>query len=109
VKHTAFFGDAEYTFMLSPSLIVELQRLTDTAFGALCQRMFAGQAACIDAVETIRLGLVGGGLSPERAKSLVDIYVPMLPLAEVHELAVAILEARWLGTPIQEKQEEINA
>lgn len=52
-------------------------------------------------VETIRLGLIGGGAKPEDAAALVGTYAASRPLAETYPLAVAILECVWFGTPVQ--------
>src|SRR4051794_5622383 len=92
---TAFLGDRERTFALSAKLIVELERLTGTGVGSLAKNLFAGQFRHQDVIETIRLGLIGGGSSPEDAKALVDVYIIDRPLAEGFSLAVQILEAVW--------------
>jgi hypothetical protein len=95
--HRAFFGDKERDFRLTPKVIVELERLTDAGIGALCKRLFAGEFSHKDICQTIRLGLIGGGASPEDAANLVAVYAEDAPLVGVHSLAVSILMAAYLG------------
>lgn len=96
-SHVTFFGDGEREFRLSPELIVELERKTGAGIGALCKRLFAGQFAHADVLETIRLGLIGGGEKPEVAASLIAAYAAPRPLIETYPLAVSVLEVAWFG------------
>jgi hypothetical protein len=99
LSHTAFLGDAEYSFRLTPALIVELEK-TCGPLGLICQRVFNRQFAQSDITETIRLALIGGGgANPKRAAELIAAYVADRPLAETYPLANKILERRWFGTP----------
>jgi hypothetical protein len=100
--HTAFFGDAEYPFRLSPALIVELEHKTGAGIGALCARVFNKHFAQADIHETIRLSLIGGGLKPERAAALIASFAAGQPLSETYPVAVAILENVWFGQPNHE-------
>ena len=101
-SHTAFFGDANYPFRLSPALIVELEHKTGAGIGALCNRVFNRHFAQADIHETIRLSLIGGGLNPERAAALIASYAVDRPLSETYLIAVAILEHVWFGQPNHE-------
>lgn len=102
LSHTAFFGDGEYTFRLTPALIAELEQKCGP-LGMVCQRVFNRQFAQADIAETIRLALIGGGSSPKRAAELIAAYVADRPLAETWPLASKILERRWFGAPHTEK------
>jgi len=93
--HKAFFGDREREFSLTPHLIPELQRTTGKAIGAVIDRM--RRLSYAEITETIRLGLIGAGTSPEEAAALVTTYVPARPLAEANILAIDILTALWIG------------
>lgn len=93
-----FLGDAEYSFRLTPALIVELEK-TCGPLGLICQRVFNRQFAESDITETIRLALIGGGTNPKRAAELIAAYVADRPLAETYPLANKILERRWFGAP----------
>lgn len=97
-SHTAFFGDQDRTFRLTPELITELERKTGRGIGGLAKDLFAGNFRHAEVLETIRLALIGGGETPEAAASLVAAYAANRPLAETYPLAVSILEALWFGT-----------
>jgi hypothetical protein len=49
--------------------------------------------------ETIRLGLIGGGMSPEAARKLVVKYVDGTPISEHVNAAMVILAAFAYGAP----------
>lgn len=63
-----------------------------------------GKANAKDIRETIRLGLIGGGLSPIDAKQLVDDYCfPVRPMTESLGVAWAILRAAIEGVEVKKK------
>ncbi len=97
LTHTAFFGDADYTFALTDDLIGELERIADLGIGALYLRAVNMQFKLADLTEIIRLGLIGGGCNPERAARLTDAYARNQPIDELYPLALDILDARWGG------------
>lgn len=97
MKHVAFFGDGEKTFALTPETILELERKTGIGIGALYGRFLHMQVHFADIIEIIRLGLIGGGMSPAEAQTLVDTYAKPRPIMEVMPLAFDILEMRWSG------------
>jgi hypothetical protein len=96
-KHSAFFGDGEKTFALPVELVTELERVTGTGIGGLCRRLFAGDFSYREILETIRLGLIGGGATPQIAAALVHAYGDNRPLTETYPLAVSILETLYFG------------
>ncbi|HWK34419.1 MAG TPA: gene transfer agent family protein [Hyphomicrobium sp.] len=95
--HRAFLGVGEYDFALTPPMIVELERITEAGIGAILARLTDRRFKHRDLVETIRLALIGGGTSPQRAGEIVAAYVVPRPLAETYPLALSILEALWFG------------
>ncbi|MDE4143176.1 MAG: gene transfer agent family protein [Pseudophaeobacter sp. bin_em_oilr2.035] len=97
LAHTAFFGDGEHTFALTDDMIIELERLADLGIGALYLRAANMQFKLTDLVEVIRLGLIGGGTTPERAAQLVDTYARNTPIDALYPLALDVLDARWGG------------
>ena len=99
MKHTAFFGDGEHVFSLPIPQLEELQRVTGAGIGGLYSRLCRVQFAYGDIAETIRLGLIGGGMSPKDAAALVTAYVHPRPLAETLPIALAIIETAWFGEP----------
>lgn len=108
MRHVAFFGDAERTFALTPELVVELERKTETGIGTLCMSVPEGHFRHAHLVEIIRLSLIGGGTSPQEAASLVNAYVAGQPLVDSYKLAAAILARVWAGEPATENQDQPN-
>lgn len=103
--HRAFFGDAEYAFRLTPSLIIELERLTGMGIGAFCQRLFAMDFRHADMLATIRLALIGGGMAHADAERLVNTYAADFPIMNTYPLAVDILDRLWSGPRAVETDE----
>jgi hypothetical protein len=85
-------------FRLTTALLVEQEQKCGP-LGLICQRVFNRQFAQNDITEVIRLALIGGGIDPKRAASLIVAYVADRPLAETYPLAAKILERRWFGEP----------
>ena len=100
---TLDWADGDYTFTLGLAEIEELQRLCKAGFGEIVSRVFAGQFFITDIYATIRLGLIGGGTNPTRAKELMETYVYGKPLEPENDpsgptaLATAILAAVMNG------------
>jgi hypothetical protein len=96
MSHTAFFGDGEKTFALTPTLIRELERTTGHGIGALFTRISHRDYSFHDILETIRLGLIGGGTSPQEAANLVAVYSTN-PLANTATIAISVLSVVMFG------------
>ncbi|QOZ76724.1 gene transfer agent family protein [Bradyrhizobium sp. CCBAU 53351] len=99
LSYIAFFGDGEHTFRLTKREIEELQVKCGSGIGAIANRLFARNFAQADINETIRLALIGGGMTPKRAHELIATYVEGRPLIETYELAAKILERTLCGNP----------
>lgn len=95
--HVAFFGDQEHTFRLTDPMIEELERITGSGVGALFLRLVGSQFHLGDLTAIIRLGLIGGGMNPQRAQELVTTYAVNAPLDQTFPLALDIITARWSG------------
>lgn len=95
--HRAFFGDAEHAFILTDPMIEELERITGSGVGALFLRLVGSQFHLGDLTAIIRLGLIGGGMNPQRAQELVTAYGVNAPLDQTFPLALDIITARWSG------------
>ena len=98
--HTAFFGDGDHAFALTPDLIRELERKTGVGIGMLCLRFADGYFHHSALVEIIRLSLIGGGASSQEAATLSDTYAANRPLIESFDIACAVLQAVWSGSPV---------
>jgi hypothetical protein len=96
-KHRAFFGDAERDFALPFDMVTELERVTGRGIGGLVRDLFAGNFHHREIIETIRLGLIGGGLTPQIAAAMTKAYAENRPLNETYPLAISILENLYFG------------
>ncbi|WP_271528310.1 gene transfer agent family protein [Bradyrhizobium sp. CCBAU 25338] len=105
LSYTAFFGDGEHTFRLTKREIEELQIKCGSGIGAIANRIAARNFALADINETIRLALIGGGITPKRAYELIVAYVDGRPLIETHELAAKILERTLCGNPDEDSKQ----
>jgi hypothetical protein len=89
------FGDKDHTFRLGLSEIEELETACDMSVFLLHSAATAPLpfARLKHLSETIRLGLIGGGMAPVAALILVKRYVDERPLHESVAIAGAILRA----------------
>lgn len=69
------FGDGSHRFRLALGELEELQEKTGVGPFMLMQRMITGEWRTQDVVQTLRLGLIGGGMPPADALRLVRRYV----------------------------------
>lgn len=78
---TLEWADSEYLFALKAKQIEELEKLCDEGIGRICVSVFNKvDFRLIHIRETIRLGLIGGGMDAVSAKRLVDTYVDGYPI-----------------------------
>lgn len=97
-EHRAFFGDGEKAFAFpTRDLIIELETKTGHGVGALFRRFRDTSYSFTDVSEIIRLGLIGGGITPEEANRLVSVYVIGRPLAEVFAVADGVITTLFFG------------
>jgi hypothetical protein len=94
----AFFGDSEYVFRLTPSVLVELESKRGP-IALVSYRIWNTQFAHADLTEVLRLGLIGGGLHAKRAAELIAAYAADRPLSETQPVAAKVLERLFCGSP----------
>lgn len=92
-------GDGHYPFRLAISQLEELQEKCDAGPQQIMRRLSDGTWRTYDVRETIRLGLIGGGLEPAKALSLTKRYVDERPLAENVMTAQLVIMAAVVGVP----------
>lgn len=92
---TEDWADGTYAFRLSVKGILELEEKCGAPFGQIFSRLTSGLYAANDVIETIRIGLIGGGLDAATAKKLVDRYA--LPIASNYTIARTIILAAMFG------------
>lgn len=100
---TEYFGDSEYDFRLAYGQLLELQEKTGVGPFALYKRFMNDEWGVADIFETIRLGLIGGGMIPREAFRLSKKYVQNDPPLDWLNLARIILIASLHGAPDEDK------
>lgn len=107
------WADGTYLFALKLKQIEELQRLCGAGLGEIAQRLLVERRWRVsDVVETLRLGLIGGGLPAVRARELIETYVDGHPLADPRDpanhlmTAQAVITAAYFG--VVEATEEVE-
>lgn len=111
-KITLSWGDGEYIFRLRIGELIELQEKCDAGPAFILERLATNRWMVNDIRETLRLGLIGGGLKPAQALTLIKRYVDERPLQENIGHAYAIIGAAIVGAEdeplgkLEGKQEE---
>ncbi|BAQ44401.1 gene transfer agent family protein [Methylobacterium aquaticum] len=94
------FGDAEHHFHLDIPRLKQLQEKCNAGPPEILARLADGRARVEDAQETIRLGLIGGGMPAQQALKLIQDYAgDDTPLVEVIATALMVLAAAVFGNP----------
>lgn len=93
------WADGNYTFRLGWGGLIELQEKCDAGPFVILRRLMTGTWRVEDIAQTIRLGLIGGGATPEQALKLVTRYVESRPPLENVPIAVAVLGEAVQGAP----------
>ncbi|QYA12944.1 gene transfer agent family protein [Rhizobium sp. AB2/73] len=92
------WAGGEHTFLLGLDLLRALEVKCDAGPMHILQRLSSGQWYVDDIIETIRLGLEGGGLPKDAARNLVKRYIGHdEPLTSFVLLARTILMAALYG------------
>lgn len=96
-----FWGDKEHRFRLAIGHLRELQEKTDVGPYRLFERLRSGDWRVDDLRETIRLGLIGGGMKPFDAHRLIVRYFDEYGLVLLDHVpaALQIMTAALLGPP----------
>lgn len=96
-----FAGDM-YQFRVAWGELEQLQESRNCGPYVLLDRLLSGRWVVQDIAEVIRVGLVGGGMDPAKARSLVDEHVKGKP--PIHHLVIAqkVLGAGVVGAPEEE-------
>lgn len=96
---TLKWADGEHDFRLPIGQLRELQRTCDAGPLQILDRIGNRAWRLDDIRETIRLGLIGGGMDPMGALDRVLNYVDARPLMESVSTAQAVLIAALVGVP----------
>lgn len=93
------WADGDFRFRLAWGQLVELQERCNSGPYVVLNRLYDGQWRMEDITNVIRLGLIGGGMSPTEALGKVRTYVEDRPPLENVLVAQAILAAGLHGAP----------
>jgi len=96
---TLTWADGDYTFRLGWGELETLQEAVDAGPWVVLERLANRQCRVGDILNVIRLGLIGGGLTPVDALKLVREYVEKRPPAENLLHAYSILSTALHGSP----------
>ena len=103
------WGDGRHVFQLKVGQIRELEEKTDCGLFHLHALVSSGQCRTWWLHETIRLGLIGGGMEPLKALALVREYCENRPQRESLLPAKLILAAAEVGLDKEEKRGKAKA
>jgi len=92
-------------FRLDFGGVLDLEEALNDAIGAIFLRLSSGRFYAKDSYHTIRLALIGGGMSKVEARQLVDSRFDAYPLADLSALAGEILIALMVGIEDTSKEE----
>lgn len=94
------FADGEHRFRLAIGQLEELQEKTGVGPFVLLRRLIDGEWRIADVRETLRIGLIGGGMEPLTALRLVRTYVDERSDWMAHSaLARLVVLAALAGAP----------
>jgi len=94
------WGDAEYVFCVAKiKLALELEEKCSSGVAEVFDRLRNDKWRINDVRETLRLGLIGGGLEPVAALKLVTRYCDDRPWIESVQPALLVLMAAMVGVP----------
>lgn len=92
-----FIGDDVYPLCLRIKELRVLQTVLSSGPPAILTRLQSGDWMVDDILETIRLGLIGGGMDHRQAAKLIDEYVGNYPLLQYQIPAIKVLLAVLVG------------
>lgn len=103
---TLVWNGGEHTFNIAKyKVALELEEKCNAGVGTIYNRLLSGMSMATasyyvnDFRETIRLGLIGGGMNPTEAYKLVVKNVDERPWQESIRPALVILQAAHVGVP----------
>lgn len=104
------WGDGEHKFNIAPlKCILELEEKCDAGMMEIYNRITTGRWRLNDLRETLRLGLIGAGTTPDKALRLVNRYCDERPKIESVLPAQAILGAALIGVPDDSLEKKTQA
>lgn len=102
------WADGEHKFRLALGQLRELQEKLDAGPEMVFTRLENGSWRVEDILETIRLGLIGGGVESTKARVLVQRYVGAGMLLDNVMPAMQIIAAALIGAPDEAPKKEMG-
>lgn len=102
-KIQGVFGDGIHDFRLRIGELEELQEKCDAGPEEIFTRLLSTSWRVADIRETLRLGLIGGGMAPTPALVMISRYASEGSLTEWRPLAANIIAASINGAPDEDK------
>ena len=94
------WADGDYKFNVAKiKSALELEDKCGAGVAEIFTRIKDGRWHINDVRETLRIGLIGGGMTPDKALLLVQRYCDERPWAESLQPALLVLMAAMLGVP----------
>lgn len=94
------WANGEDQFCLAKvGLILDLEEKCKAGFAVIMARLESGAWGLNDVRETIRLGLIGGGMAPDKAMAAVRNHVDPNPLSHSVLVAYEVVRAVMFGVP----------
>src|SRR5262245_63212698 len=104
------WGDGEHKFNIAKlKCILELEDKCGVGVAEIYSRISNGKWKFNDIRETLRLGLIGAGMMPDKALRLINRYCDDRPWTESLLTAQAVLIAAMVGVPGDEFQKKAEA
>jgi hypothetical protein len=94
-----FYGDGEYDFRIPFAQLEELQDKLGQGPMRTLMNFESGEWSPKSVYETVRLGLIGGGMEPAKAYTHAKRYCLDRPMGESVLVAVTVLSAALMGVP----------
>jgi Phage tail tube protein, GTA-gp10 len=94
------WGDGEHKFNIAKlKCILELEEKCGVGVAEIYYRIASGKWRWNDCRETLRLGLIGANMTPDKALRLIQRYCDDRPMIESALPAQAVLAAAMAGVP----------
>lgn len=100
------FAGKKREFQLLFGGVLDLEEAVGEGIGRIFIRLVGGQFKIKDVRETLRLSLIGGGMSVARAQILIEDHFDQRPLMEHAGLAGEILSALMTGVEVDDAPQE---
>lgn len=92
------WADGTYLFNIAKiKSVLELEEKCDAGVAEIFKRIGEGRWRINDIRETLRLGLIGGGMPPDKALRIISRYVDDRPWQESLQPAMVVLMAAMVG------------